>query len=243
MSDERDSQLSAMFDGELSKAECELLARRLGRDTALRAQWQRYALISAALQAEPGMRLDLQVAHRVSAALAAEPVLAEEGAADPARLPARGAPAHRWMRPLAGVAVAASVAALSILYLRTQAPLGEGAPVVAQRPAAAAAPQVAASTPGGGELPEAAPAGAGGEPERYVVPASSEQVAPIVPAELANYVVAHSEYSPPIGRRNLLSALITAEPAVPREADFAAPDAADDPNREAMRATTDEAQP
>ena len=47
---ERDSQLSAMFDGELASAECELLARRLVRDEALRGQWSRYALIGAALQ-------------------------------------------------------------------------------------------------------------------------------------------------------------------------------------------------
>ena len=52
---ERDSQLSAMFDGELTAAECELLARRLVRDEALRGQWSRYALIGAALRAERGV--------------------------------------------------------------------------------------------------------------------------------------------------------------------------------------------
>ena len=35
---QRESQLSAMFDGELPGAECELLARRLTRDEALRAR-------------------------------------------------------------------------------------------------------------------------------------------------------------------------------------------------------------
>ena len=54
---ERDSQLSAMFDGALPAAECELLARRLVRDEALRAQWSRYALIGAALRKERGVRL------------------------------------------------------------------------------------------------------------------------------------------------------------------------------------------
>ena len=33
--EELDSQLSAMFDDELSQAECELLARRLARDPLL----------------------------------------------------------------------------------------------------------------------------------------------------------------------------------------------------------------
>ena len=36
---ERDSQLSAMFDGELPSAECELLARRLTRDELLQDVW------------------------------------------------------------------------------------------------------------------------------------------------------------------------------------------------------------
>ena len=37
MNEELDSQLSAMFDDELPPAECELLARRLSRDDALKA--------------------------------------------------------------------------------------------------------------------------------------------------------------------------------------------------------------
>ncbi|MFM7707917.1 MAG: sigma-E factor negative regulatory protein, partial [Gammaproteobacteria bacterium] len=51
--DERSSQLSAMFDGELPPAECELLARRLARDEALRRQWGGYALIGASVRGEP----------------------------------------------------------------------------------------------------------------------------------------------------------------------------------------------
>ena len=51
--DEVESQLSAMFDGELPAAECELLSRRLDRDETLRARWSRYALIGAAMRSEP----------------------------------------------------------------------------------------------------------------------------------------------------------------------------------------------
>jgi negative regulator of sigma E activity len=50
---ERDSQLSAMYDGELPAAECELLARRLSRDEALRREWGHYALIGAVIRGEP----------------------------------------------------------------------------------------------------------------------------------------------------------------------------------------------
>ena len=51
--DEVESQLSAMFDGELPATECELLSRRIDRDENLRARWSRYALIGAAMRSEP----------------------------------------------------------------------------------------------------------------------------------------------------------------------------------------------
>ncbi len=66
--EQRASQLSAMFDGELPAAECELLARRLTRDEALRAAWARYAVIGAAMRRDR-VPLDLQLADRVRAAV------------------------------------------------------------------------------------------------------------------------------------------------------------------------------
>jgi hypothetical protein len=64
-------------------------------------------------------------------------------------------------------------------------------------------------------------------PESYVVPAIVERT-PIVPsAELANYVVAHSEFSAPVNRRNMLSALVASEPVGD---DDAAPSPSDDAN-------------
>ena len=131
---ERDSQLSAMFDGELSAAECELLARRLARDEALRAQWSRYALIGAALRAERGVQLHDRVAWRVQSAISQEPTYGDAAAADAAaqfdsfqfRPPVcHACGADRWMRfarPVVGASIAAGVAAMSILWLRTQGP-------------------------------------------------------------------------------------------------------------------------
>src|SRR3954471_19733116 len=79
---ERDSQLSAMFDGELSAAECELLARRLAKDEALRGQWSRYSLIGAALRAERGVKLHDRVAVRVQAQISQEVSYGDSTAAD-----------------------------------------------------------------------------------------------------------------------------------------------------------------
>ncbi|HEV2285334.1 MAG TPA: RseA family anti-sigma factor, partial [Steroidobacteraceae bacterium] len=61
MNEELDSQLSAMFDDELAHAECELLARRLSRDAELKARWDRYAVIAAAIRAEHGVRLNVRI--------------------------------------------------------------------------------------------------------------------------------------------------------------------------------------
>jgi sigma-E factor negative regulatory protein RseA len=192
MNEQLDSQLSAMFDDELPQEECELLARRLSRDGELKARWGRYAVMGAAIRAERGVRLNAAVAGRVSAVLLAEP---EFGA------PAGGAARRgvRWWQPVAGAAVAAGVAAASILWLRAQAPLGaETDPLVAssQAPAAQQLPVVSS------------------QPDSYVTPAPPATHAVVSPGtELANYVVAHSVYSPPVVRPNLLSAFMTSEPA------------------------------
>src|SRR5262249_10429133 len=46
----------------------------------------------------------------------------------------------------------------------------------------------------------------------YVVPATVERKSIVPSAELANFVVAHSEFSAPVNRRSMLSALVASEP-------------------------------
>jgi sigma-E factor negative regulatory protein RseA len=225
---ERDSQLSAMFDGELTAAECELLARRLSRDESLRGQWSRYALIGAALRAERGVRLHDRVAHRVQSVLSQEPSYGDSAGADlpaandtrPVAQPASStASSERWMRfvrPLAGAGIAAGVAAVSIMWMRTQEPdntLLASAPV-AESIVLEPEPVVAnISAP----LPEPV---SNGEPERYSTPVPSSQPVMAPPARLANYVVAHSEYSGPLTRRMALLGIVGAEAPQAEGADF-----------------------
>lgn len=200
MNEELDSQLSAMFDDELASAECELLARRLSRDGELKARWERYAVIAAAIRAERGVRLNARIARRVSVIVGSEPALAGQSAPRRTR--------RRWMRPAAGAAVAAGVAAVSILWLRAQAP---SSALVATPPLAA----VPALSAGRVTATAVAPAAAvrPGIPDSYVVPPAAGGAVAVVPAtELANYVVAHSMFSPPMARRNLLSSFMTSEP-------------------------------
>jgi negative regulator of sigma E activity len=216
MNEELDSQLSAMFDGELQPAECELLARRLSRDEQLKARWGRYAVIGATIRAEGGVRLNADLARRVSAAITNEPNLAAAHAVRPSiRAPIN------WLRPVAGVGVAAGVAALSIIWLRSQ---GIDQPVTPQ----AVVAQVQEAAPGatrarllactGPNCRQPAAGGAVGTRTAdnqtdgsYVVPKPSGRRSMVGGTELANYVVAHSEFSSPMTRRNLLSALMAGE--------------------------------
>ncbi len=124
MNEELDSQLSAMFDNELPAAECELLARRLSRDEELKARWSRYAAIGATIRAEGGLRLNSNLAVRVNNAISAEPAVVAAKAIEPSREQPRKA-TPRWLMPLGGVALAASVAAAAILFLRYESPMSQ----------------------------------------------------------------------------------------------------------------------
>jgi sigma-E factor negative regulatory protein RseA len=199
MNEELDSQLSAMFDDELPEDQCQLLARRLSRDDALKARWRRYAVMGAAIRAERqgagvmAVRLETNLAARVSAVISAEPALSADAVA---RGGVRKVAGMRWWQPVAGGAIAAGVAAMSVLWIRSQAPVG-GETLVADNAAPAAISQPLSDS--------SAPVG-------YVVPAAVERTPMVPSAELANYVVAHSEFSAPVNRRNMLSALVASEP-------------------------------
>ena len=189
MNETLDSQLSAMFDDELPAAECELLARRLSRDELLQSRWRHYALIGAAVRGEGGLALNIDLSSKVRKALAAE---AELNPANAAVSMPQSLLARRAWQGLAALGVAAGVAAVSVMWLRAQGPDATET-LVAQ----SAQTLSEVSRPSG--------------PDRYVVPPIVESSNPVPTAELANYVVAHSEYSAPLGRRNLLSSLVASD--------------------------------
>jgi hypothetical protein len=212
--DELESQLSAMYDGELPAAQCELLSRRLVREEPLRASWSRYAVMGAALRAEPVARVRSDFVLRVRAQLAA-------GAPQASRRRLRRS-LGQWA---VGAGVAASVAGVAILLLRQDLLSGQGAasgavPIVATR-APTASPGLgqglAIGSGGASAMPALAALGprASGEPASYVVPPAGSATGLAVPASLADYVVAHSEVSSPLVRRSLLSALVATESLEP----------------------------
>ncbi len=214
MNEELDSQLSAMFDNELPAAECELLARRLSRDEDLKARWSVYAAIGATIRAEGGARLNSNLAVRVNNAISAEPAGVSPKVIEPVRAtPRRSVP--RWLMPLGGIAVAASVAAASILFLRYESPMQ---PVAQSLPGTSSSNEtlVARNT-----VPAA--------PDSYTVPKTLPRRSIVPSTQLANYVVAHSEFSSPVNRRNLLSAFMASESGT-----AGAPSGSDEPNEDAI---------
>ncbi len=196
---ERASQLSAMFDGELPAAECELLSRRLARDEQLRATWSRYAVIGAVLRAEPLAQVRPDFARRVSTALAGAPAAAG---------------VRRVLRSAAlGSVIAASVAGAAIWMLRKDVAVQErmmmkSAPPAVAHVASPSAPLEAIA--GGVNLRVTNPAEANSSHElfSYVVPPLSSERSGAVPAALADYVVAHSEVPTSLARASLLSVLV-----------------------------------
>jgi negative regulator of sigma E activity len=172
MSEERVSQLSALFDGELPREQAEMVIRRALKDPSTRTTWERYALISACLRSEPISSPFNSVADRVQARLAAEREHNVTTLAVRGRRSESAAAPRLWSfgRGALGGAIAAGVAAVSILLARGVLPSAgddAGAMLVQNEPAA-----VGYTTPG-----ENAPA----QPVRRV------------DASLGYYLVAHSE--------------------------------------------------
>lgn len=114
MSKETREHLSALVDGEISPDTSRFLVRRLGGDAELRATWARYHLMRDCLRHQEGEIAHDQLCDRISKAIRNEPA------------GTRRAPVYRrWLKPLGGMAIAASVALMAI---STVGPGGAGSP-------------------------------------------------------------------------------------------------------------------
>ncbi|CAN5194502.1 hypothetical protein BH24PSE2_BH24PSE2_16460 [soil metagenome] len=109
MSDKIRDQISAFMDGELPARECDLLLRRMRRDSELRHMFDRFGLIGDAIRDSMSGLPQGLLRDRVM-----EAVHGEQSFATPSGWRRWG----RWLQPAAGVAVAASVAVVAVLALR-----------------------------------------------------------------------------------------------------------------------------
>jgi sigma-E factor negative regulatory protein RseA len=183
MSEQIREQVSAFLDGELPSSETELLLKRLTRDPELRQSFGRYALIGESLRGAGSTPLSRGFSARVNQAIDGEPHA-------PDALPlGRPSQSSRWWRPMAGAAVAVSVAAVAVVALQQRAVAPKGVVSVF----AGNVPREAAS---------------------YTVPPVANAPAVLRSARLTNYVFAHTRYSSGLGQSSLSALLADPEEQV-----------------------------
>ena len=111
MSKDINEQLSALVDGELPAEEAELLLRQIGRDRRARARVGRFQIISDTMSNHLPNVVDPGFASRVRSAVDKEPEISTDAVAGDGRL-------QRMLKPLAGLAIAASVAMVAIISVQ-----------------------------------------------------------------------------------------------------------------------------
>lgn len=119
MSEQSHEHLSCLMDGEISRETGRFLVRRLGSDQELCATWARYHVVRDCLRHHEGSLVSTGLSTKVQQAI--------ENEAAPR--PAAGRMAA-WLKPAAGLAVAASVALFAIVAVgpgrQAVPPVGEG---------------------------------------------------------------------------------------------------------------------
>lgn len=103
-------QISAFVDGELPDAEADLLLRRMSQDAELRHKAAEYLEIGRALRGESNVKGIDRLLERIASEIDDKPLV--DVVVKPESVPARA------MRPLVGVAVAASVAMIAIFGMQ-----------------------------------------------------------------------------------------------------------------------------
>lgn len=184
MTDQFQEQISVFVDDELSLDECEFFVRRLQREPDSRNRLIRYHMIGAAIRGEIRSRDTGILRRRLQDALS--------GASRLREAPVRRT--RRWgafAKPIAGVGIAAGVAAVAVLALQSANLRGvPGADAAAIAPLLRAAQQVDA-------------------PPSYVVPAEpvERRLMPLT-IRLTNYLMHHGEYASNLGRTSVHSNVV-----------------------------------
>lgn len=174
MSKESLENLSALMDGELSRETSLFMTRRLSTDAELGQSWERYHLIRDCIRQPGGKHLVTGLRARVSVSLR------EEAAPAP-----RAWPGGQWLKPVSGLAIAASVAVMAIMVTTPQP--------VSQPAGGNEAPAVQASQPF--VSPNSSP----------VRPALSQPVSFEPSDQLNVYLLRHNRVAKTAGRQGFVS--------------------------------------
>jgi len=180
-----DERLSALMDGEIQDREIDHALRDLKADDDLSARWARYHLASDSLRDDLATHVDPGLADRIGTAIAAEPVYV---AAHHWRRKTR----PQWLQQAGGMALAASLTAVTILGSQAlfHDPTGPTSnPTTSPAAVATAAPATIGATPGIDHPP---PAGFKLASYRQQ-PALDEQAVPAPWARLNQSMLNHQE--------------------------------------------------
>jgi sigma-E factor negative regulatory protein RseA len=105
MSESNREHLSCLMDGELDRSAQQFLLRRMVEDSEMKETWRRFHTVRACMHGE--MLAVGNLADRVAAAISEEPVAAP------------GSRMAAWFKPVAGGAIAASVALVAIVGINS----------------------------------------------------------------------------------------------------------------------------
>lgn len=104
-----DERLSAFVDGELEQAEAEQLISEMLGNEELRSRWLRYQRAGSALRRESNVSLSTDLLTGIHARLEAEPTILA---------PRQQQPMSATFKQVAGMAIAATIAAVSVLMIQ-----------------------------------------------------------------------------------------------------------------------------
>jgi len=139
MNDAIRMQISAFVDGELPDNEADLLLRRMGQDAELRRKVAEYLAIGRIMRGEASVAGIERLSDRIAEEIGGRRV-------DDAAV-AAAEPSGRAIRPLAGIAVAASVALVAIFGLQFAGPPDVPGPAPEAAAVAASTPETAYTVP------------------------------------------------------------------------------------------------
>jgi len=189
MSKESLEHLSSLMDGELSRETGLFMTRRLSSDEALCETWERYHLIRDCIRQPGSKQIVTGLCVKISASLETEdaPVLSTWQK-------------NRWLKPVSGLAIAASVAMMAIVIT---APQQDVVPGAAENAVSTAANQPFVS-------PNTLPLAPVSQPASY---SSAQQTNS---NRLNAYLLRHNQMARTAGRQGFVSFVpIVATPNVP----------------------------
>ncbi len=159
MNEKKLEALSALMDGECFDSDSGSL-NGWTRDEGMRATWGRYHLISDCIRGTLPRHLDTALAGRIAMALRSEPAILAPDAVT----------SRPWLKPLAGMAIAASVATLAVVGIQVSR---------TETPGAGPEPSVASQMP-------AIPGGSGGQLNLAAGNGETRPIRPLDPARRAD---------------------------------------------------------